>query len=58
MTDPADARLREDFEVMRRNSAARAPATIEDLISFLMSAEIFHPTAARRRPMDSGQCKL
>ncbi|MDE2142905.1 MAG: hypothetical protein KGJ84_10890 [Elusimicrobia bacterium] len=55
---PGDDRLARDFEALRRNSAERAPATLADLILFLASAALFEPAGPRRRPRDSGQCKL
>jgi len=57
-SSPGDDRLREDFEAMRRNSAARSPATIPELIAFLATVTIFGQATPRYRPKDAGQCRL
>lgn len=54
----ASERLRADFELLRKNSAARAPRTLDAFFEFLRVANAFGPPARRRRPIESGLWRI
>ncbi len=50
--------LRYDFDILRRNSAARSPKDVDELIAFLTFANAFGKSIVRRHPIDVGLCRL
>ena len=50
--------LRNDFSILRKNTASRAPKNVDDLIAFLAFADAFGKSVVRKRPLDAGRCQL
>lgn len=56
--EPRAERPDEDFEILRRNSAARAPKTVDEFLQFLAFANTLASPSRRLRPTESGHWRI